>query len=419
MIIGDPSRVRQVIINLVGNAIKFTERGEVVVEVGAESQTAEEVNLHFRVTDTGIGIALEKQRAIFDPFTQADGSMTRSFGGTGLGLTISMRLVEMMGGRLRVESEPGKGSTFHFTARLGVQKEPSRRAIPAAPANLRDLPVLVVDDNATNRRILEAMLASWHMKPVAVDSGHAALATLERAREAVRPFPLVLLDAQMPEMDGFALAERIKQNPELAGATLMMLTSVGRRGDAARCRELGIAGYLTKPIKQSELFDAIVMALGTVSRKEERPVLVTRRFVRENRQRLSVLLAEDNAVNQMLAVRMLEKRGHTVTVAGNGREALAALEKKAFDILLMDVQMPEMDGFEATAAIRAREKSTGVHIPIVAMTAHTMKGDEERCLEAGMDAYISKPIQPKQLFEVLENLVPIRAVSLKHGETEP
>jgi len=406
-LVGDPGRLRQIVVNLIGNAIKFTQQGEVVMEVGAESQTGDSVDLHFAVTDTGMGIPADKQRAIFDAFTQADGSMTRKFGGTGLGLTISTRLVEMMGGRIWVESEPGKGSAFHFIARLGLQKTTAPQPPPAEPANLRHLPVLVVDDNATNRRILEEMLKSWRMRPTAVEGGHQALAVLEQARKAGKTFPLILLDAQMPGMDGFALTERMKQIPELAGATIMMLTSAGLRGDAAHCRELGIAAYLTKPIKQSELLQAILLALGTPAKKEARPALVTRHVLRENHQRLRILLAEDNAVNQTLAVRLLEKWGHAVTVAGDGRAALAAVEKAGFggfDLALMDVQMPEMDGIEATVAIRARERVSGGHLPIIAMTAHSMKGDRESCLAAGMDGYISKPIQAQELFEAVENI---------------
>jgi CheY-like chemotaxis protein len=274
---------------------------------------------------------------------------------------------------------------------------------------LRDLPVLVVDDNATNRRILQAMLEHWRMRPTTADGGQAALSILEKAKDAGKPFTLILLDAQMPEMDGFALAERIKQSPELAGATNMMLTSVGQRGDAARCRELGISAYLIKPIRQSELLEAIQTALGKVSGRQAQPVLVTRHSLRENRRRLRILLAEDDLVNQGLAVRLLEKRGHLVVVTRNGREALEALEKsssRGFDVVLMDVQMPEVDGVEATAAIREKEKATGAHIPIIAMTAHALKGDRERCLEAGMDGYVGKPIRAPELLEEIERCVP-------------
>jgi len=403
-LVGDPGRLRQNVVNLVGNAIKFTERGEVVIYVGVGSQTKDDIQLYFVVADTGIGIPPQKQALIFGAFNQADGSFTRRYGGTGLGLTISSRLVELMGGRIWVESEVGKGSRFHFTARLGLQKVSARRIVPAVPQVLHDLPVLVVDDNATNREILLKVLDNWHMNPVAVESGPAAIAALEHAQRAGRGFPLVLVDAQMPEMDGFAVAERIKQNANWAAATVLMLSSAGLRGDADRCRELGIAGYLTKPIKQSDLLDAILTALGTLPHDQTPPALITRHSLRKIQHHLRVLLAEDNKVNQHFAVRVLEKRGHSVTVAANGREALAALEKQPYDLVLMDVQMPDMDGFEATAAIRQKEKTTGAHIPIFAMTANAMKGDEEHCLSKGMDAYLSKPIHPENLYEMIERL---------------
>ncbi len=403
-LVGDPSRLRQIVVNLVGNAVKFTERGEIVFQAEMESQKDQEVCLHFSVTDTGVGIAPEKQRVIFEPFTQADGSMTRMYEGSGLGLTISSRLVEKMGGRIWVESALGKGRTFHFTVRLGLQEGMATSSAPAESPDLRNLAVLVVDDNATNRRILENILIGWQMRPTTADGEKAARSAMEQAKEAGNPFPLILLDAQMPGIDGFALAERIRQNPQLAGAVIMMLTSAGQRGDAARCRELGIAAYLTKPIKESELLEAIQIALGARSQKEARPVLIARHALREGRQRLRILLAEDNAVNQTLAARLLEKRGHTVTVVPDGKEAVAALERQSFDLVLMDVQMPQMDGFGVTAVIREKEEATGAHIPIIAMTAHAMKGDEERCIAAGMDAYVSKPIQPIELFETLEAL---------------
>ncbi len=403
-LLGDPTRLRQIVINLVSNAVKFTERGEVIVRVGQESRSADKTCLHFDVVDTGIGIPAEKQNLIFEAFSQADGSATRKYGGTGLGLTISSQLIQMMGGRIWVESEVGKGSTFHFIAQFGVPGAPQGKRAPEQPETLRGMAVLVVDDNATNRRILEEILRHWQMQPALADGGWTALAALQKATDARRPFPLVLIDAQMPEMDGFTLAEKIKQNPALAGATVMMLTSAGQRGDAARCRELGVAAYLTKPVKRSDLLEAILIALGKPSQETERRPLLTRHSIREARQGLRVLLAEDNPVNQTLAVRLLEKRGHSVVVATNGKEALAALERQAFDLALMDVQMPEMDGFRATAAIRESEKATGRHLPIIALTAHAMKGDRERCLAADMDGYISKPIQAKELFETIEGL---------------
>jgi two-component system sensor histidine kinase/response regulator len=405
-LVGDPGRLRQTIVNLAGNAIKFTERGEVILSVQADWKTSDDLQLHFTISDTGIGIPLEKQAAIFEAFTQADGSMSRTYGGTGLGLTISSRLVALMHGRIWVESELGKGSRFHFTAHFGLQKVPTRTIVPRDPVILRDMRVLVVDDNATNRQILLKMLANWRTRPTAVESGAKAIISLREAQGLGRNFPLILLDAQMPEMDGFALAECIKRNPDWNTATIMMLSSAGQRGDAKRCREIGVAAYLTKPVRQAELLDAILTALGTSPTREASPALVTRHSLRENSNPLRILLAEDNAVNQVLAVRLLEKRGHRVTVAGTGKEALAALEKESFDLVLMDVQMPEMDGFEATAAIREKEKTSGTHLPVIAMTAHAMAGDRERCLGAGMDGYIAKPIRLEELEELLKRFTP-------------
>ena len=402
-LVGDPSRLRQILVNLIGNAIKFTEQGEVALRVEIEESTAAGVRLHFAVSDTGMGIPPEKQDVIFEAFTQADSSMTRRFGGTGLGLMISTSLVKMMEGQIWVESEPGQGSTFHFVVHFGVQ-EAHGASEPRKEVNLQGMRVLVVDDNSTNRRILDAMLRRWMMLPALARGGEAGLALLEESATLGQSFPLVLIDAQMPEMDGFMLAERIQQNPSLAGATVMMLTSMGQRGDAARCRELGIAAYLIKPIRQSELLDAILTALG-LQQDNDRPRLVTRHLLRETRQKLRILLAEDNPVNRVLAVRLLEKRGHQVAVAQNGREAIATLETQSFDLVLMDVQMPVMDGFQATTAIREKEKTTGSHLRIIAMTAHSMKGDKERCLAAGMDGYVSKPIETEQLFEVIESKV--------------
>jgi CheY-like chemotaxis protein len=411
-LIGDAHRLRQIIVNLAGNAIKFTEEGEVVVEVEVAERTEDEAVLHFFVRDTGIGILPEKQRLIFEAFSQADNSTTRRYGGTGLGLAISSQLVAMMGGRVWVESEPGKGSTFHFTARFGLQNEPDVPPPLAAPVDLRDLRVLVVDDNETNRRILREILANWHMQPTVVESGTAALAALEQAQETGRPFSLVLLDGMMPEMDGFDLAARIRENPEIAGATLMMLSSADRHSDVARCRALGVSAYLTKPIQQSALLDRILMALGaapppdSVRSDPEAAKEPAAAAVAPPRR---ILLAEDNPVNQRFAVRVLEKQGHVVTVANNGREALSARQQRedCFDLFLMDVQMPEMDGLEATQAIREWEDATGNrHIPIVAMTAHAMAGDRERCLAAGMDAYISKPLQTQELLALIASLFP-------------
>ena len=333
-----------------------------------------------------------------------------------MGLAISARLVELMGGQIGVESKPGQGSTFHFTARFGLASGPAEMVPPAGPAHLENLPVLVVDDNATNRRILEDMLTNWHMKPTVVDNGHAALTELQRAWAAGEPYALLLLDVLMPEMDGYTLAAEIKQHPEFAGSTIMMLSSA--ETDTSRRQELRIAAGLMKPIKQSELFDAIVTALGVSLRREDEAAAPTTAPATTSPKRLRLLLAEDNAVNQKLAIRLLEKRGHTVVVASNGREALAAVEREPFDAVLMDVQMPEMDGFQATAAIRAREQGTGTHLPIIAMTAHAMKGDREKCLEVGMDAYVSKPLQASELFEVVESLVGAEAPQVGPAGTE-
>jgi two-component system sensor histidine kinase/response regulator len=369
--------------------------------VASEAVTPEEVVLHFSVRDTGVGIPLDRQQQIFEAFTQADGSVTRTYGGTGLGLTISSQLVQLMGGRLGVESEAGTGSTFHFSASFARVTAPAVTAVPDA-VDLRNLPVLIVDDNATNRRLLEEMLIGWRMVPTLAAGVPEALAALRVAQQSGTPFRLVLTDVQMPGADGFILAETIKKDTASAGATVVMLTSAGQPGDAARCRELGIAAYLTKPIRRSELRGVILLALGAPLAESDRPALVTRHSLREARQAGRILLVEDNKVNQLVARRLLEKRGYTVVVANNGQEALAILDDEAFGCVLMDVQMPEMDGFQCTAIIRERERLTGAHLPIIAMTAHAMKGDEARCLTAGMDAYLSKPIQPDELFERID-----------------
>jgi PAS domain S-box-containing protein len=412
-LVGDPGRLRQVVLNLVGNAIKFTARGEVVVDVQVRSQNDHEVALHFTVSDTGIGIPREKQQLIFEPFTQADGSTTRTYGGTGLGLAISTQIVGLMGGRIWVESEPDQGSRFQFTARFALQEN----AVTAAPSpahgqiSLTDMPVLVVDDNATNRVILEEFLRRWEMRPVLVDGGAPALAEMERAAADGRSYPLVLLDAMMPQVDGFALARRIRDNPRLANAVIMMLSSADQVADSARCRELGISVYLTKPIRQSELLDAIMSALGNGRQHSVAAVQSPAEAVRKNSRPLRVLLAEDNPVNQRLAVRILEKWGHSVLVVGNGRKAVEVWEQEPFDLILMDVQMPELSGLEATAAIREHEKESGRRTPIVAMTAHAMEGDREKCLSAGMDQYVTKPIDQKRLFEVVEGFCSSRPPS--------
>jgi PAS domain S-box-containing protein len=409
-LMGDPSRLRQIITNLIGNAIKFTERGEVVLTVAAEAQTARDVSLRFSVSDTGIGVPQERQDAIFKPFVQADGSTTRKYGGTGLGLAISMNLVALLGGRIWLESEARRGSTFNFTVSFDRQEGPPPARAPreARMDRLRGMPVLVVDDNAVSRRQLEATLSQWRMKPELADSGPTGVAAMQVRKDAGQTFPLVVIDAHMPGMDGFMVAEEIRKDPGLAGAIVMMLTSAGQRGDGARCRELGIAAYLTKPISPPEFLEAILTVLGLSPDSLDQHQVVTRHSLRENRRVLRILLAEDNKVNQLVAARLLGKRGHQVVIAENGRLALAALDAPGsarFDLILMDVQMPDMDGFEATAVIREREKVTGAHLPIVAMTANAMKGDRERCLAAGMDGYVSKPIDVEQLLATIEGVL--------------
>jgi two-component system, sensor histidine kinase and response regulator len=412
---GDSSRLGQVVLNLVGNAIKFTHEGEVGLKVDVEERDGKDRVLHFVVSDTGIGIPAEKHALIFDPFAQADTSTTRKYGGTGLGLSISTRLIRLMGGKIWLESEEGKGSRFHFTTRLGLVDTKEIEVGTPAPAEvLHGVRVLVVDDNRTNLRILDGMLKRWEMKPTLVEGGEQALLELLAAKEAGEPYGLILLDMHMPKMDGFQFVERIRERPELSTATIMMLTSAGHRGDAERCKALGISAYLLKPIRQSELREAIARVLGAKEQQGAIP-LITRYSLydaRDPESVLRVLLVEDNPVNQRLATRMLEKRGHRVVLAGNGREALEALAKGSFDLVLMDVQMPEMDGFQATAAIREMERSTGAHLPVVALTAHAIKGDRERCLAAGMDGYLTKPIRPRELDDVLENYLALRAQEL-------
>ena len=417
---GDSGRLRQVIINLVGNAIKFTGKGEVGLKVQVEASHERDRTLRFTVADSGIGIPEEKLQVIFDPFSQADSSTTRKYGGTGLGLTISSRLVGMMGGKIWVESELGRGSQFHFTVRVGIADTKVIEVGAIAPPEiLRAVKVLVVDDNRTNRRILEGMLGRWEMKSSSAEGGEEALAKLSEAQEAGAPFALILMDMHMPKMDGFELIQRIRQSPGASAATIMMLTSAGHRGDAERCKELGIAAYLMKPIRQSELREAIARVLE--AREQKCAIALITRYslhdAREPSASLRILLAEDNAVNQRLASRLLEKRGHSVVVAGDGREALEALEKESFDLVFMDVQMPVMDGLEATAAIRKKEGASGIHLPVVALTAHAMKGDREKCLAGGMDGYLAKPIRPQELDEILKTYLARRAQALEAQET--
>jgi signal transduction histidine kinase/CheY-like chemotaxis protein len=417
VIVGDPGRLRQILCNLIGNAVKFTEAGHVLVDISHEPIPDGDVMLHAAISDTGIGIPREKQAAIFETFTQGDGSTTRRFGGTGLGLSISTTLAGLMGGRVWVESEAGQGSTFHVTVRAGISDSAPARS---APSDVPHIPVLIVDDEPVNRRILLEMLGRWGMEPHAVDHGAAALEALEAASRGGHPYGLVLLDANMPELDGFSVARAVAERPSLAGTTIMMLTSSGEYGDVSRCRDLGIAVYLVKPVARADLREAILRALsnpGSARRPAtsvlpSSPARQAPTLVRPMR----VLLAEDNPVNQRVAVRLLTARGHHVTLVENGRLAIDALERETFDVVLMDVQMPEMGGLEATAAIRAREMRTGGHVRIVAMTAHALKGDRERCLAAGMDDYLAKPVDRLRLFNAVEQTaVPAAAAPVATG----
>ena len=417
-LIGDPGRIRQILNNLIGNSIKFTETGEIFLRVREDFSQDHVSCLHFSVQDTGIGIPLEKQDKIFQAFAQADSSTSRKYGGTGLGLSICAKLVAFLGGKIWVESQPEHGSTFHFALPLPVPDTPTPRSSPARPEVLRDLSALIVDDNLTNRTVLKGMLARFGMRPTTVDGPIAALQALETANATHTTFALIILDFHMPVMDGFALAERIRDKGPAPVMPIVMLTSAGRVGNAARCRELGISAYLVKPVRQKELQETLCNVLNASS--AEKPPLVTRHTLRENANRLNVLLAEDNAVNQLLAVRLLEKRGCLVTAVANGRDAVSAAQKSRFDVILLDVQMPEMDGFEAASAIREAERRSGAHVPIVALTANAMKGDQERCLASGMDAYVPKPLRPAELFAAIDGLLintsdkhPTRTLSTK------
>jgi len=418
---GDSGRLRQVILNLIGNAVKFTHEGEVALKVQADLLEDRTSTLHFIVSDTGVGISSDKLECIFDSFSQADTSTTREFGGTGLGLTISRRLVEMMGGRIWAESTLGKGSTFHFTARL-AESRASSIVTPGAhgPSDLTGIKVLIVDDNRTNRRILEGLATRWGMIPSVASDGEEALALYNAAASGSNPFRLILTDMHMPKMDGFGFVESLKGNLDPSAATIMMLTSGGQRGDAQRCEQLGIAAYLLKPVRQSELREAIVRVLSATTATGANS-MITRHSLRQQAvgsKSLKILLAEDNLTNQKLATRILEKRNHSVAVVANGREALEALEQDTFDLVLMDMQMPEMDGFEATSLLRDQEKTTGRHQPVVAMTALAMNGDRERCLAVGMDGYISKPIRPQELDDILDAYIAQKTNATPQNEPE-
>jgi PAS domain S-box-containing protein len=419
-LIGAAGRLRQVLVNLVGNAIKFTDRGEVLVECrrqegapaadGASVPPAGCCTLHFSIKDTGIGIPADKQRLAFEPFAQVDTSLTRAHGGTGLGLAISARLVELMGGRIWLESEPGRGSTFHFTVQVEVPRESRPAGRPLLPEEARGQAVLVVDDHAATREILAELLQRGGMRAVPVAGAAAALAALRQAVEEGEPFSLLLIDSRMPETDGLALIAQLRQSAEPAGAIILMQETTSPPGDTARCRELGVAVRLTKPVKPAELGRAVARALRELGPAEGPGEFRSPEEVAP--QRLRILLAEDNPINQKLAVRLLEARGHAVVVVGNGRDAVAALERERFDRVLMDVQMPVMDGLTATALIRQRETGTGRHVPIIAMTAYAMQEDRERCLRAGMDGYLAKPFRAQDLYDLVENL---RAASAPAG----
>jgi signal transduction histidine kinase/ligand-binding sensor domain-containing protein/DNA-binding response OmpR family regulator len=414
MVRTDPTRLRQIVLNLLGNAVKFTQRGEVVLQVACEWKDESGAMLHLIVRDTGIGIPRDKLTTIFEAFSQADSSTTRRFGGTGLGLAICHRLVQLMGGKIWVESEEGAGSQFHFTMRTEacVVKRPIESG---EIAELAGVPILIVEDHVTTRRVLREQLARWGMRAMTAPNVTEALARLRQAKNAGEPFSLVLADVHLPDGDGFSLVEKINRQPALAEATIMMFTPGHKLIEAARCRELGVVAYITKPIRGHELREALKAAhLKVLRGPGDIPITVHGDAAIEKRtvRALRVLLAEDNAINQRLTLRLLEKRGHTVVAAADGVEALEALDRDVFDLVLMDVQMPRMDGFQVTGIVREREKLTGAHLPIFAMTAHVLKGDEERCLSAGMDGYIPKPVSPKELIAMVEGVsVPISPAS--------
>ena len=416
-VIGDPVRFKQVLVNLISNAVKFTQDGEVVVEVSMQEAADSGALLHFAVRDTGIGIPAEKLASIFEAFTQADNSTTRRFGGTGLGLTICRRLVGMMGGDLWVESAEGQGSTFHFTMRVGVAASVESTLL-APVESMVGLSVLVVDDNATNRRILAEQLAALGLVVSTADGARAALTELWRARAEARTFALIIMDYHMPDMDGLQLAERMQEFPGVVASSIMMLTSGGQTGDIAKCRELGLAAYVTKPLSQRALYETVAQVIGAgviaqglvVSSTHKDSIIMSNPFSPDTaapQLSLKVLLAEDNFVNQKLAMTMLKKRGHQVTIANDGVEAVALLDRESFDVVLMDVHMPNMGGFDATAQIRGIERATGrARVPIIALTALAMSGDKEKCLEAGMDGYLTKPISSAELIGALTSLFP-------------
>jgi CheY-like chemotaxis protein len=420
-VVGDPGRLRQIVMNLTANAIKFTDSGDIVVEVTAEAQSKEEASIRVAVTDTGIGISEEGRERLFQPFSQADGSTTRKYGGTGLGLVICQRLVEMMGGAIGVTSRVGEGSCFWFRVNLCRQAETSRGDESSAIA-LANLRILIVDDKAINRRILELMTSKWGMRPTLVDSGPKALEIFSR-HHGQPLFDVVLLDIDMGSTNGIELASAIKKGTEGADIRLVLLTSLGRRGDAKKAREAGLAAYLTKPVRERQLHDCLVavitqppVALGLPATRES-PSLITRHTLAETKAKvdLRILLAEDNIINQKVAARLFQRLGYRIDVVANGCEAVEAISRIRYDVVFMDCQMPDMDGLEATQVIRQREAQNEIretsgerrctsHVPIIAMTANAMQGDRERCLEVGMDDYLSKPISVEALAGVLDRV---------------
>ncbi len=403
-VIGDPVRFRQVITNLVGNAIKFTEHGFVNLTVEQESATDNDVNLLCCVSDTGIGISKDKLGRIFKPFEQADASTTRRYGGTGLGLTIVSRLVQLMNGRIWVDSEPGKGSSFHFTVRLGFSRDLSLKRKPVDATGLKDTKALIVDDNPVNRLILMQTFSQWNMRPTQADGAEEAFEIMRSAKDRKELFELLMLDVQMPGMDGFQLAEYLKKNPGLYDGPIIIMTSSHDPDDIVRCRELKIEGYLTKPIKRAQLLDELDAVLGTKKTYKSRLISDDVPIETAAQRALKILVAEDNPVNQKFVQVVLNKAGHQVTAVTNGKQAVEAVRNQSFDLILMDVQMPEMDGYEATGLIRKYQVKTGKFTPIVAMTANAMKGDREKCLEAGMDDYLSKPVKVRELLDILQKL---------------
>jgi PAS domain S-box-containing protein len=416
---GDPGRLRQIMINLVGNAIKFTERGEVFIQADQESETDNHASVRFSVADTGIGISPEQKKVVFERFSQADSSTTRKYGGTGLGLAITRELVRMMGGDLEVESELGKGSTFSFT--LTFEKQPhGARAFYTVPADLQGVRILVIDDNATNRMILIRMLEGFGCRPVAISSGTLAVSVLCDAVIAHDPFKIVLLDMQMPEMDGYDTLQTIKSEVLIQDIDVVILTSMGQRGDAHRLQNMGCTGYLLKPIKQLQLSDTIAVVLGQSQQEllpDHKPQFITRHLISERRKRdMRILLAEDNEINCKLAVTLLNRKGYSVDAVENGQQAVDALKRRKYNVVLMDVQMPELDGLEATKMIREMEGEE--HVPIIAMTAHAMKGDRERCLDAGMDDYISKPLNHDEIIEKINYWTEVQKTSVTIPEPE-